>query len=228
MDNMLEITGLHHSYRMGENTLEIIRGADFKLEKGKWCCIYGASGSGKTTLLNLAGTLEQPVSGKIMINGTDVSRLPRRAAAAFRGRHIGFIFQSYHLIPELSVLENVCFAASFAGKGVKNASRRAQFLLEAVGLKERVHHYPSELSGGERQRCAIARSLINEPELILADEPTGNLDRETGSGIINLFCSLREQNPELTILMITHNPEVASFADCTYKLENGVLTQISN
>ena len=226
MNNMLDIQDLHHSYRMGSKTLEIIRGINFTLEKGKWCCIYGASGSGKTTLLNLAGTLEQPDSGKIIINGTDVSRLSRREAAKFRGNNIGFIFQSYHLIAELNVLENTLFASAFSNKNSKNAVKRATELLEAVGLQDRLHHFPSELSGGERQRCAIARSLINDPELILADEPTGNLDSQTGSEIIHLFTSLRHQKPELTILMITHNPEVAASADRALKLENGVLVDM--
>ena len=218
MNNMLEIKDLCHSYRIGDKTLDIIKNFNFTLEKGKWCCVYGASGSGKTTLLNLIGTLEKPCSGSITINGTDVAALSRRNAAKFRGENIGFIFQSYHLINELNVLENTAFAASFGTLGSSEANRKAKELLEAVGLKERMHHHPSELSGGERQRCAIARSLMNSPQLLLADEPTGNLDEKTGKEILELFTELRRQNPELTILMITHNPEIAKLADQTIHL----------
>ncbi|MBQ7395586.1 MAG: ABC transporter ATP-binding protein [Lentisphaeria bacterium] len=218
MNNMLEIKDLCHSYRIGDKTLDIIKNFNFTLEKGKWCCVYGASGSGKTTLLNLIGTLEKPCSGSITINGTDVAALSRRNAAKFRGENIGFIFQSYHLINELNVLENTAFAASFGTLGSAEANRKARELLEAVGLKERMHHHPSELSGGERQRCAIARSLMNSPQLLLADEPTGNLDEKTGKEILELFTELRRQNPELTILMITHNPEIAKLADQTIHL----------
>ncbi len=218
MNNMLEIKDLCHSYRIGDKTLDIIKNFNFTLEKGKWCCVYGASGSGKTTLLNLIGTLEKPCSGSITINGTDVAALSRRNAAKFRGENIGFIFQSYHLINELNVLENTAFAASFGTLGSAEANRKAKELLEAVGLKERMHHHPSELSGGERQRCAIARSLMNSPQLLLADEPTGNLDEKTGKEILELFTELRRQNPELTILMITHNPEIAKLADQTIHL----------
>ena len=224
MDNMININELHHSYMMGREKLDILKGVNFSLENGKWCCVYGASGSGKTTLLNLLGALEKPCSGTIMINGYDISRLNRRQAAEFRGKNIGFIFQSYHLINELDVLENTAFSGTF-GNVCSSNRKRAIELLEAVGLGNRLHHRPSELSGGERQRCAIARSLMNDPALILADEPTGNLDEATGKEILELFCSLRKKNPELTIVMITHNPEITSFADVSVKLENGCIKE---
>lgn len=223
MDNMIEIKNLCHSYRIGSGELDILKNVDFTLEKGKWCCVYGASGSGKTTLLNLLGTLEKPTSGSIIINGTDISRLSRRQAASFRGKNIGFIFQSYHLIGELDVLENTAFAGTFGDSKVSRI-KRAEELLNAVGLGERLHHRPAELSGGERQRCAIARSLMNEPALILADEPTGNLDETTGKEILELFTRLRQNNPELTILMITHNPDITRCADISVKLENGQIS----
>ena len=223
MDMVIEVKDLCHSYRMGNSELKIINNLDFSLEQGKWCCIYGASGSGKTTLLNLLGTLEKPCSGSIIINGQDVSGLSRKAAAGFRGKNIGFIFQSYHLIPELTVLENTAFAGNFAGFSSSKATAKARELLERVGLQERMHHLPSELSGGERQRCAIARSLINSPKLILADEPTGNLDGETGNSILELFCELRREYQDISIVMITHNPEIAKLADLSVKLENGKL-----
>ena len=223
MANMIEIKNLSHSYQMGSESLDILKDVNFTLEKGKWCCVYGASGSGKTTLLNLLGTLEKPCSGSIIINGTDIAKLSHRQAAAFRGKNIGFIFQSYHLIGELDVLENTAFAGTFGESSYSN-TKRAQELLTAVGLGKRLHHHPAELSGGERQRCAIARSLMNNPALILADEPTGNLDEATGREILELFKSLRESNPELTILMITHNPEITRCADISVKLENGQIT----
>ena len=223
MDTVIEVKDLCHSYKMGSSELTIINHLDFSLEKGKWCCIYGASGSGKTTLLNLLGTLEKPCSGSIVINGQDVSGMSRRAAAAFRGKNIGFIFQSYHLIPELTVLENTAFAGNFSGLSGSQANTRAKELLARVGLADRMHHLPSELSGGERQRCAIARSLVNSPRLILADEPTGNLDSETGSSILELFCELRREFQDISIVMITHNPEIANLADLSVKLENGIL-----
>ena len=225
MKNMIEIKNLSHSYFMGSEKLDILKDICFTLEKGKWCCVYGASGSGKTTLLNLLGTLEKPSAGSIIINGTDISRLSHRQAAAFRGENIGFIFQSYHLISELDVLENTAFAGTF-GENTSSARKRAAELLKAVGLAERMHHRPSELSGGERQRCAIARSLMNNPALILADEPTGNLDENTGKEILELFSSLRRSNPDLTILMITHNPEITKCADVSVKLENGKLNVV--
>lgn len=223
MNYMVEIKNLCHSYFMGGKTLEIIKDLDLAVEKGKWCCIYGASGSGKTTLLNLLGTLEKPLSGNIFINGQDISTLSRKSAAAFRGKHIGFIFQSYHLINELDVLENTAFAGTFGNISSPQAYRKAKELLAAVGLEKRMHHHPSELSGGERQRCAIARSLMNDPELILADEPTGNLDETTGREILDLFSDLRKKNPDLTIIMITHNPDITRLADISLKLENGKL-----
>lgn len=223
MDMVIEVRDLCHSYRMGSSELKIINHLDFSLERGKWCCIYGASGSGKTTLLNLLGTLEKPCSGSIIIDGQDVSGLSGKAAAGFRGRSIGFIFQNYHLIPELTVLENTAFAGNFAGSSSSKATQKAKELLERVGLKERMHHLPAELSGGERQRCAIARSLINSPKLILADEPTGNLDGTTGNSILELFCELRREYQDMSIVMITHNPEIAGLADQSVKLENGRL-----
>ena len=222
-NNMIEIRDLCHAYVMGGRKLEIINHLDLTLEKGRWCCIYGASGCGKTTLLNLAGTLERPDSGTISINGTDVAGFSRREAASFRGKNIGFIFQSYHLISELGVLDNVAFAGNFSGLGRTASLSRAKELLASVGLENRMNHHPSELSGGERQRCAIARSLMNSPKLILADEPTGNLDEETGREILDLFNSLRRENKDLTILMITHNPDIAALADKSLKLENGSL-----
>lgn len=220
----IEILDLHHSYGSGARELKILNGVNFSVPEGKWYCILGASGCGKTTLLNLIGGLEKPKSGVIRINGTDVAGLSRRDGAAFRAGHIGFIFQSYHLLPELDIRENVMLAARLNGVKVSDAKSRSEELLESVGLKERLTHRPGELSGGEQQRAAIARALINSPEIILADEPTGNLDAKSGSEVLELFASIRENHPEMTLLMITHNREIADLADGVLRLENGLIT----
>lgn len=223
VENMLEVSGVKRSYRMGNNTLNVLRGIDFSLKTGEWCCIVGASGSGKTTLLNLIGTLERPDEGIIRIAGEDVSAIGRRAAAKFRAKRIGFVFQNYQLLPELSILENVSLAARLGGLSAKAAKKRAEELLISVGLAERLKHRPNELSGGEQQRAAIARALVNNPDLLLADEPTGNLDSKTGEEVISLFENLSKDNPNLTILMITHNRELACRADKTVELVDGLL-----
>jgi len=222
-DPILLIENVRRSYRMGHSVIEVLKGVNFFLKRGQWCSVFGASGSGKTTLLNLIGLLERPDEGKIIIEGEDTSALSRRAAARFRGSRIGFVFQSYHLLPELTVLENVRFAGTVSGLSRSEAERRAAMLLERVGLKERITHRPGELSGGEQQRAAIARALVNDPPLLLADEPTGNLDPRTGEEILQLFQELRRETPERAILMITHNREIASLSDCTAELRDGLL-----
>ena len=223
MELMLEISGVKRAYQMGKHTLEVLRGVNLSLNSGEWCCIVGASGSGKTTLLNLIGTLERPDEGVIRIAGEDVSSIGRRAAAKFRAKRIGFVFQNYQLLPELSILENASLAARLGGMSAGAARRKAEQLLCSVGLADRLKHRPSELSGGEQQRAAIARALVNDPDLLLADEPTGNLDSKTGDEVIALFGELRKANPKLTILMITHNRELAERADKTVELIDGVL-----
>ena len=223
VENMLELSGVTRSYRLGDHTLEILRGIDLVLKTGEWCCVFGASGSGKTTLLNLVGALEKPDSGSIRIAGKDVSSISRRAAAKFRAEKIGFVFQNYQLLPELSILENVVLAARFCGTSLQKSREKAEKLLSAVGLSGRLKHRPSELSGGEQQRAAIARALVNDPVLLLADEPTGNLDSKTGEEVIRLFEDLRKQNPALTILMISHNRDLAARADKTVELVDGML-----
>lgn len=220
---IIELAGVRRSYRMGDSILEVLRGIDWRVKRGEWACLLGASGSGKTTLLNLIGALEKPDAGMIRVAGTDLAGLSRRAAAKFRNRRIGFVFQAYHLLPELTILENVMRPARFAGVAKRAARERAESLLATVGLSGRLRHRPSELSGGEQQRAAIARALVNEPELLLADEPTGNLDGRTGSGILDLFGELRSAHPERSIVMITHNREIADLADRVAELTDGVL-----
>ena len=221
---ILELRDIRHSYKMGSKTIDILKGINFVLNQGEWCCIYGASGSGKTTLLNLIGGLETPTRGKIAVCGEVPAEMSRNKAASFRAEKIGFIFQSYHLLPELTILENVALAGAIAGKGFNAAKIKAKKLLETVGLGHRISHRPMELSGGEQQRAAIARSLINDPALLLADEPTGNLDPDTGNEILKLFQNLRKDDPSRTILMITHNQDIAALASRTVDLKNGILT----
>jgi len=219
----ISIRDLKHSYGIGRRRLEILRGANCRIAKGKWICILGASGCGKTTLLNLIGGMEKPDSGSIEVCGIDVCALPRGKAAHFRSATIGFVFQSYHLLPELDILENVALAARLAGMGRHRAMERARELLLKVGLESRLKHRPTELSGGEQQRAAIARALVNDPPVILADEPTGNLDAKNGDEVLDLFSLIRRERPDRTILMITHNRDITHRADGVLLLENGVL-----
>ena len=223
-ENIIELRGVTRTYKLGREKLPVLRGVDWEIRRGEWACLLGASGSGKTTLLNLIGTLEQPDSGTIRIAGVDVSKLGRGEAARFRNRKIGFVFQAYHLLPELTVLENVMLPGNLAGLSRGEAKKRAVPLLETVGLSGRMRHRPSELSGGEQQRAAIARALLNEPELLLADEPTGTLDTHTGEAILELFTELRKLHPGRSIMMITHNREIAKLADRTGELVDGRLT----
>lgn len=221
-ENILELENICRSYRVGDEVLEVLRGVNWQVKRGEWACILGASGSGKTTLLHLIGALERPDRGMIRVAGVELNKLRRGAAARFRNRKLGFIFQSYHLLPELSILENAALPGRFSGMRVSDAVKRAEELLVAVGLKDRLRHRPGELSGGEQQRAAIARALINDPELLLADEPTGNLDSKTGAGILELFSEMRRVRPERSIIMITHNQEIAALCDSVSVLQDGL------
>lgn len=219
---ILQLKDIRKSYRMGSNKLDVLKGVNFTLEKGQWTCIFGASGSGKTTLLNIIGILEKPDSGEILFSGMDAGKFNRRQSAAFRAEKIGFVFQSYHLLPELSILENAAIAGRIGNMSAGTAKARAEELLVKLGLADRLTHRPTELSGGEQQRAAIARSLMNAPSLLLADEPTGNLDPRTGEEILDLFSAMREINPEMAILMITHNHLIAGRANSAVELSDGV------
>jgi ABC-type lipoprotein export system ATPase subunit len=222
-DYIIEVKDVYHSYKLGNNNLEILKGINFSMVKGQWCCLLGASGSGKTTLMNLIGGLEKPTKGIIKIANEDITKYSRNNTAKFRAEKIGFIFQSYHLLPEFTILENVAISGTLANKSWKSAKAKALILLTAVGLENRVNHRPSELSGGEQQRAAIARALINDPELILADEPTGNLDGKTGDEILSLLEDIRKSRPNCSILMITHNREISKLANQTIEIKDGVI-----
>ena len=201
-------------------TLEVLKGIDFSAEAGEVVSIMGASGAGKSTLLQILGTLSTPDGGSLRIEDQDVLRLKGDALAAFRGRRIGFVFQAHHLLPEFSALENVMIPALIAGASRKDAAAKAERLLGEVGLSARLDHKPSELSGGEQQRVAIARALVNDPAVLFADEPTGNLDSATKQEIHRLLFDLRERLGQ-TIVIVTHDPELAALCDRCLTMRDG-------
>ncbi len=217
---LVRAQGVHKSYRLGRQSLEVLRGVDLTVNRGDFLALRGASGAGKSTLLHLLGGLDTPSAGAIWFDGHGLAQLPGTGLARLRNRQIGFVFQAYHLLPELDALENVCLPARIARVAVSAARARGQELLARVGLQDRMEHRPYELSGGEQQRVAIARALINAPELVLADEPTGNLDSHTGEGIIELLCSLHDER-KATLLIATHDAKVAARAPKVVELADG-------
>ena len=217
---LLSARGLKKTYVMGKRTLEVLRGVDVEIARGDFVALRGASGTGKSTLLHLIGGLDTPNAGEIFFDGQSLTKFSESELTHFRNRRVGFVFQAYHLLPELTALENVCLPARVARISVSTAAKRAEELLARVGLKDRLDHKPSELSGGEQQRVAIARALINEPELLLADEPTGNLDSHTGGEIIELLKNLRAEK-QTTLVIATHDANVAAYAERVVELADG-------
>ncbi len=217
---LIEARGLSKTYTLGKRSLEVLRGVNLTVSKGDFLALRGASGAGKSTLLHLLGGLDSPNTGEIWFGGHNLAKLSANELALFRNAKVGFIFQAYHLLPELDALENVCLPARMARMDAAKAEARAKELLTRVGLPERLDHRPSELSGGEQQRVAIARALINEPPLILADEPTGNLDSHTGEEIIDLLCALRTER-NATLIIATHDARVAARAPRAIELVDG-------
>ena len=217
---LLSARGLKKTYVMGKRTLEVLRGVDVEIARGGFVALRGASGTGKSTLLHLIGGLDTPNAGEIVFAGQNIASYSDRQLTDFRNRRVGFVFQAYHLLPELTALENVCLPARVARISLGSAAKRAEELLARVGLKERLDHKPSELSGGEQQRVAIARALINEPELLLADEPTGNLDSHTGGEIMELLQLLRVEK-QTTLVIATHDVKVAAAAPRVVELVDG-------
>lgn len=213
---MIELQGIRKSF----GDLEVLKGIDLSVNKREVISIVGPSGAGKTTLLQVLGTLYRPDAGSILFNGTDLSALGKKALARFRNEHIGFIFQFHQLLPEFTALENVFIPALIARKSEKKARERAAKLLNFLGLSERAHHKPSELSGGEQQRVAVARALMNEPDVILADEPSGSLDSRNKAELHKLFFNLRDQLGQ-TFIIVTHDVELAATTDRTIHLKDG-------
>jgi len=222
MNSLIVLSNVKKEYQMGHITVHALCGVNLGFEQGRYYSIVGASGSGKSTLLHILGCMDVPSSGEVQINGRQVGGLSERELTAIRAREIGFVFQSFHLNPILTVHENVAIALQFLGTGRQEASSRARDWLERVGLGSRLRHYPSELSGGERQRVAIARAIVKDPMLILADEPTGNLDSKTGREIIELLRGINRQ-AGTTIIQVTHDREIAGMSDQIISLRDGVV-----
>lgn len=221
---LLRARGLEKTYSLGKRRLHVLRGVDLDVAAGEFLALRGASGAGKSTLLHLLGGLDQPDRGEIEFQGKGLHTLSAAERARFRNTQIGFVFQSYHLLPEFDALENVCLAGRIRRRPATEVAERARKLLDRVGLSDRLDHRPTELSGGEQQRVAIARALINGPALIVADEPTGNLDSKTGGEILDLLGSLREEN-QTTLIIATHDHRVAELAPRVVALEDGLLAK---
>ncbi len=224
----VEVRDLKKSYRLGKSRLDVLRGLDLTVREGEFVSVVGASGSGKSTLLHLIGLLDRPDAGAVHLEGTDTAKISRMRRNRYRCRHVGFVFQFYHLLPELNVLENVTLPAKVDASIAHWFRRRRQVrstareLLEQMGLSERLKHKPNELSGGERQRVAIARALINRPKLLLADEPTGNLDSRTGGAIMDVLEEFHRRTGQ-TIVMVTHDRSLAERAHRSVHLTDGKL-----
>lgn len=217
----IEIADLVKVYRMGDQELRALDGISLTIRKGEMAAIIGASGSGKSTLMNIIGCLDRPTSGRYMLNGQDVSRLTDNQLARIRNRGIGFVFQSFNLLPRMSALENVELPLLYSG--LAHAKEHAMEALKRVGLAERAHHEPNQLSGGQRQRVAIARALVTNPTIVLADEPTGNLDTRTGEEIMSFFAELNAQ--EVTLVIVTHEPEIAAHCGRSIHLRDGKILE---
>jgi len=219
---IIDVADLQKTYVMGKAQVHALRGVSLSVQQGEFCCLMGASGSGKSTLLHLIGGLDRASSGEITVAGQQLSALDENDLAAYRRTRIGFVFQSFNLVSTMTAAQNVEFPMLFARVGPVERRRRAQNLLQAVGLAERLGHKPTELSGGEQQRVALARALVNQPTILLADEPTGNLDSHTGIEIMDI---MRRANRDagITILMVTHDPAVARYAERVVRLKDGLI-----
>lgn len=215
---MIEIKGIRKSF----GSLQVLKGIDLKIDKGEVVSIVGPSGAGKTTLLQIIGTLDRADSGTVVVDGVDTNGMNARRLAEFRNRHIGFVFQFHQLLPEFTAVENIMIPAYIAGMSTKDARRRAEELLDFMGLTDRANHKPNELSGGEKQRVAVARALVNNPAVILADEPSGSLDSKNKAELHQLFFDLRDRFGQ-TFVIVTHDEQLASITDRTIKMRDGLL-----
>jgi len=215
---MIDVKGIRKSF----GNLEVLKGIDLHIDKGEIVSIVGPSGAGKTTLLQIIGTLDRPDAGTVVVDGVDVSGLSRKKLSDFRNQHLGFVFQFHQLLPEFTALENIMIPAFIAGKGKKEAQQRAEELLQFLGLSDRASHKPNELSGGERQRVAVARALVNNPAVILADEPSGSLDSKNKQELHQLFFDLRDKFGQ-TFVIVTHDETLANLTDRKIEMKDGML-----
>lgn len=226
METIMELQDVWKIYRMGEVEVPALRGVSVKIKKGDFVAIIGASGSGKSTMMNLIGCLDIPSKGKIYLKSHDISLLSESDLASLRGKTIGFIFQQYHLIPSMSAFENVMLPLEFLEYNDREAAKRTREILTLVGLSDKMHHRPSQLSGGQQQRVSIARSLVSDPEIILADEPTGALDSVTGREVLEMLHRLWKEHGK-TIITVTHDPNLAKYAHTIIELKDGQIMRIS-
>lgn len=224
---IIEIHNLKKVYRMGKEKIVALDGIDLEIEKGEICCLFGTSGSGKSTLLNMLAGLEKPTKGTIKIKKVHVERLDENQLAVFRQRYIGFVFQSYHLIPTLNAMENVALPLVFQEVPKKIREKKAKEMLEAVGLGERLKHKPKEMSGGQQQRVSIARAFVNRPKILFADEPTGNLDSHTTIEIMEMMTRIARKY-EQTMIIVSHDPEIADYADKVITMQDGKIIKIES
>ncbi len=221
---MIKLENVARVYQMGKTLVPALRGLNVEIADGEFVAIMGPSGSGKSTLMHLIGALDAPTQGRILLNGVDIAQQNSNQLAELRGKKVGFVFQTFNLVPTLSALKNVELPMIFQRVPRKERYERARRLLEQVGLGDRLHHKPAELSGGECQRVAIARALANDPQILLADEPTGNLDAESGEQIMKILKQLNEEK-KMTIIVVTHNPEVARYAHRVIRMRYGQIEQ---
>jgi len=221
MGNIIKIRNIIRDFQLGQETVHVLKGIDLDIDKGEYVAIMGPSGSGKSTLMNLLGCLDTPTAGTYILNGKDVSQMSDDELADIRNKEIGFVFQTFNLLPRTTALDNVALPMVYAGASKKDRTERAQQVLTDVGLADRMDHRPNQLSGGQRQRVAVGRALINKPSIILADEPTGNLDSKTGVEIMTLFENIHKAGN--TIIVVTHEEEIAAHAQRIIRLRDGLI-----
>ncbi|NLK67547.1 MAG: ABC transporter ATP-binding protein [Clostridiaceae bacterium] len=225
METIISIKDLKKVYRMGQERVYALNGINLDIKKGEICCLFGTSGSGKSTLLNMVAGLEKPTRGSIVIKGSHIEKFNEKQLAKFRQKYVGFIFQSYNLLPNLTALENVTLPLILKGYSRKVRNKKALKMLKAVGLENRIHHKPNQMSGGQQQRVSIARAFVENPEIILADEPTGNLDTKTTEEIMQLIAGMTEEYGQ-TMLLVSHDNEASAYADRIVYIKDGEIEDI--
>lgn len=225
MEDIIQIKGLRKVYRMGKEKVVALDSIDLNIKKGEICCILGTSGSGKSTLLNMMAGLEKPTKGQIIINNQHIEKMNEKKVTLFRRKHVGFVFQSYNLLPTLTAMENVAMPMVFSGVSKKKRNAEAARILTAVGLEGRMKHKPTEMSGGQQQRVSIARAFVGTPEIVFADEPTGNLDTKTTMEVLDMICTMAKKTNQ-TLIIVTHDPETAIFSDKVVHIRDGNIEKI--